>query len=68
MFFDSRLWRTFRHQKAEQIYRRPRSKLSKPTPDLRASQPRRAAPGSWVTPAMREVSFVERRSNVSSRW
>jgi uncharacterized heparinase superfamily protein len=59
MIFDSRFWRTVRHLKAEQIYRRVWFSLNKPTPDLRAPPPRRAASGHWVLPAMRAPSLDE---------
>lgn len=42
-----RYWHTVRHLKPVQIYGRLWFRLHRPTPDLRAAPPRRAAQGKW---------------------
>jgi len=54
----SRLWRTVRWLRAEQVLGRLRMHLPRPAADLRPAPPLRAPSGPWVTPPRRAPSMT----------
>lgn len=53
-----RLWRTVRHLRAVQVYRRLWSWLAKPSPNLAPAPSSKRPPKSWQVPARRSASLL----------